>query len=161
MRQPDPSHSRSEAKVLEDVTEYGVHIVHVLEDDEEEGARFSYTVGMWHSFRQPEVIVFGLPEAVAHDLLNVAADEAGNGAELTAGSRHDGFLEGYPVRFLAVEPADYPDYVGVGQWAYGDAEFPVVQLVYPDKQGRWPWDEATAAGFRATQPVLGRREPPA
>ena len=42
--------------------------------DEDGGARFSYTVGLWHSFEQAEVVVFGLPEEVAHELLNAVAD---------------------------------------------------------------------------------------
>ncbi len=39
---------------------------------------------------------------------------------------------------------------------YGDVDVPVLQLVYPDKQGRWPWDADVREGFRDSQPVLER-----
>ena len=44
-------------------------------------------------------------------------------------------------------------------WAYEGEEFPVVQLVWPDKQGRWPWEDGVRAGFRDAQPVLAMRPP--
>ena len=36
-----------------------------------------------------------------------------------------------------------------GNWFYGAREFPVVQLIWPDKAGRFPDDPASAAEFRA------------
>ena len=159
MREPDPSLTASEAKVLADVIEYGVHVVHVLED--ESGPGFSYTVGLWHSFGQPEVLVFGLGDEIAHELLNLVADEASDGDKCTHGTRHEGLLEGYPVQFLGIESSEHARYLGLAQWAYEGEEFPVVQLVYPDRMGRWPWDPATKKGFRECQPVVGRRDPSA
>jgi hypothetical protein len=160
MRQHDPSFSASEAKVLEDIAEYGLHIVHVLEDDDdaEDAARFSYTVGLHHSLQHPEVIVFGLPEDVAHELLNLVADEISEGKQFAGGTRHEGLLEGYPVRFVDIGVENHKDHVGLARWAYEDEAFSVVQLVYPDQQGRWPWDEGIRDGFRRHQPVLGKPE---
>ena len=34
MREPDPNLTENEARVLADIGEYGVHIVHVLEGDQ-------------------------------------------------------------------------------------------------------------------------------
>ena len=45
-------------------------------------------------------------------------------------------------------------FVGLTQ-AYDGEDFACVQLVWPDKQGRWPWDAAVREGFVAMQPVLG------
>jgi len=156
MREPDPNLTENEARVLADIGEYGVHIVHVLEGDQGHG--FSYTVGLTCSFEHPEVIVFGLPEQIAHELLNAIADNASNGAQYVAGATADDLLHGYPVRMLGVAADDHGDYLGLAQWAYEGAEFEVVQLVYPDKQGRWPWDDSASKGFQDAQPVVGRRE---
>jgi hypothetical protein len=161
MHNADPTLPERLAQVLADIEEYGLHIVHVLEDDADPTGepRFSYTVGLWHSFEQPEVVVFGLPEDVAHELLNEIADEAAEGRRFVAGTRHDDLLQGYPVRFLAIDEAVRDEHCGVANWAYAGEPFTAVQLVYPDKQGRWPWDESTRQGFRKGQPVIGRREP--
>lgn len=144
----------ADLKLLDDVEQFGVHIVHVPEDGD--GPGFSFTVGLWHSFEQPEVVVFGLGEDIAHELLNAIADEAADGTRFLAGSRHDDVLVGYPVRFVAVPEGRYDEFLGAAVWAYEHADFPAVQLVWPDKQGRWPWEPGVREGFAAAQPVLGR-----
>jgi hypothetical protein len=63
-------------------------------------------------------------------------------------------LHSYPVRFVDVPQRCYPDYLGLATWAYEGNDFPAVQLVWPDKQGRWPWDATARAGFREGQPIL-------
>lgn len=144
----------AEHKLLDDVAQYGVHIVHVAEAGGRPG--FSFTVGLWHNFEQPEVLVFGLPDEVAHELLNAVADAADDGRKFLDQQRHEELLVGYPVRFVAVPAHAYAGHLGLARWAYEGDDFPCVQLVWPDKQGRWPWDAGARDGFRAAQPVLGK-----
>ncbi len=155
MRAPSPDLTPEQQEVLADVDEQGVHVVHVPRDGGE-GPSYSYTVGLWESFQQPEVVVFGMPEDVAQDLLDALADDASEGRVFQAGERHDGLLVGYPVRFFAVPPALKASHFDVIAWAYEGADVPVVQLVWPDKQGRWPWDADVRDGFAEAQPVPGR-----
>jgi hypothetical protein len=157
MRERSTDLQPADRKLLDDVDEFGVHVVHVPED--EDGPGFSFTVGLWHTFQQPEVVVFGLAEDVAHDLLNAIADEAADDRKFLADSRHDDVLVGYPVRFFAVPKSSYEDVLGSAVWAYEGDDFPAVQLVWPDKQGRWPWDPDVREGFASAQPVLGRNAP--
>lgn len=142
-------------QVLDDVEAHGLHIVHVPGDDDAPG--YSFSVGLWHSFEQPEVILFGLDREVAQDLLNAIADEASEDRKYLDGTRHDDVLVGYPVRFLAVPKERYAEHLGPAIRAYEGSDFPCVQLVWPDKQGRWPWDPGVREGFAEAQPVLGRR----
>lgn len=144
-------------KLLDDVDEYGVHIVHITV--EADCPAYSFTVGMFESFAQPELIVFGLEEAVAHELLNAAADEADEGRQYLDGSKHDGLLVDYPVRFITVPKVHYAEHLGLAMWAYEGDGFPCVQMVWPDKQGRWPWQPGVREGFAKSQPVLGRQVP--
>lgn len=155
MREPAVDQTPPQKKLLEDVGENGLHIAHVPETDEL--PEYSYTVGMWHSFEQPEVVVFGLPKDVADELLNALADDAAEGKTFLAGSKHDGVLVGYPARFLGVPAEQATTHLPLVAWAYEDAATPAVQLVWPDKQGRWPWDPDVRQGFAAQQPVIGTR----
>lgn len=155
VRAPSPDLTPEQQEVLADVAEQGVHVVHVPRDGGQ-GPSYSYTVGLWESFQQPEVVVFGMPEDVAQDLLDAVADDASEGRALQAGDRRDDLLVGYPVRFFPV-PADVvASHLGLAVWAYEGASFAVVQLVWPDKQGRWPWEPDVREGFAAAQPVPGR-----
>lgn len=149
----EPAHRQ----LLDDVEECGVHVVHVPEVDERPG--YSFTVGLWHSFEQPEVLVFGLPEEVAHELLNALADEASAGQKYLDDQKHAGLLVDYTVRFVALPPHCHAEYLATAVWAYDGGEFPAVQLVWPDKQGRWPWEPGVRDGFAASQPVPGRTAP--
>ncbi|MFY9344320.1 MAG: DUF4262 domain-containing protein [Planctomycetota bacterium] len=147
----------AELAILADVDEHGVHIAHVDGDDDE--PTFSFTIGLWHSFDQPEVIVFGMPEEVAAELLNSLADEAAENRKFLAETRHEGLLVGYPVRLVALPRERYRDYLQAAVWAYEGDDFPAVQLVWPDKQGRWPWEPGVREGFASAQPVPGRIAP--
>jgi hypothetical protein len=104
VRAPSPDLTPEQQEVLADVAEQGVHVVHVPRDGGQ-GPSYSYTVGLWESFQQPEVVVFGMPEDVAQDLLDAVADDASEGRTVQAGDRRDDLLVGYPVRFFPV-PAD-------------------------------------------------------
>jgi len=142
-------------QILDDVEEFGLHIVSVPEDGQAPG--FSFSIGMWESFDHPEVVVFGLPDEVAVELLNGVADEVSEGKTFPAGTKHDGLLQDYPVQFVEVPNAAVREFLATAVWAYDGADFPAVQLVWPDKQGRWPWDAGVREGFRGMQPVLGRK----
>lgn len=156
MREFSDDLSPAEKKVLQDVLEEGVHIVHVPRSDD--GPAFSATIGLWFHFEQPEVMVFGMPEEVAEDLLNEVADAADEGKRFKHGEEHKKLLIGYTVRFLDVPNEKVGGYLGTAQWAYDGKEFPVLQLVWPDKQQRWPWQEGVRDGFRNSQPILGSRD---
>jgi hypothetical protein len=59
-----------------------------------------------------------------------------------------------------VPKSHYRNRLGAALWAYEGDGFDAVQLVWPDKQGRWPWQDDVRDGFRALQPVLERLPPP-
>ena len=61
--------------------------------------------------------------------------------------------------FRALPKAHFRAHLGAAIWAHEGEDFEAVQLVWPDKQGRWPWDDARE-GFRALQPVLERLPAP-
>jgi hypothetical protein len=159
MRASDDSLTDSERRILEAIETQGLHVEHAEPAGERPG--FSYTVGLWHTFGQPEVIVFGLEDHVAEDLFDEIADLVHEGRRFLADSKHDGLLQHYPARFLAVPKGFNREFLGVAVWAHEGDGFEAVQLVWPDKQGRWPWDDGVRASFRALQPVLAKLQPPA
>ncbi|MBM4061772.1 MAG: DUF4262 domain-containing protein, partial [Planctomycetes bacterium] len=130
MRRSDDSLTEGERKVLADVAETGVHVVHVEATADTPG--HSCSVGLFESFGQPEIVVFGLPGQVAEELIQAVADANDGGTLFLAGSRHEGLLQDYPVRFCAVPDEVRGGLFGVARWAYEDETFPAVQLVWPD-----------------------------
>jgi hypothetical protein len=148
---PEPSDA-SEQKVFDDVTQYGLHIVHVL--PEGDLPEFSYSIGLFKTFSHREILVYGLPSERSHILINQLAKDIRAGKKYLAGQIYEDLLEGYSSTFRAIPPAQYPEHMGIGMWFYDHEEFPSIQFIYPDRSGRWPWETGVSESFRRQQVVL-------
>ena len=99
-------------------------------------------------------MVFGLSDTASHDLLTQLVKRIGRGESFSPGREYEDVIEGYGCRFVRVDPRWYSAFLGYAQWFYETEDgFPVLQLVWPDKQRRYPWDD----GYTITdgsQPVL-------
>jgi hypothetical protein len=141
-----------EQKIIADVETHGWHVIRVFEDGR--SPEFAYTVGLWKSFRHPEIIIIGLPADTAHVILNDAGEAIRSGERFVPGMESNAFLEGYPVAFREIPKHLQWPYLGFAYWFYEGADVPAVQLVYPDRESRWPWEQGVSEGFRAMQPVI-------
>jgi len=149
MREPRDEH---EAKTIADVLTHGWHVLKVLEDDA--GPGFAYTVGLRHSFGHPELIVVGLAPDVGHALLNLAGESIRQGGRYAEGIDYDDLLRGHACRFRDVPVSQFRPYLGWALWFYEGPSFPALQLIWPDPDGRWPWDPAVDPAIRDLQPVI-------
>jgi hypothetical protein len=154
MTEPDTGAASRGREFLADIEQNGIQIVY----DEDESAQSSraFTLGLWHTQKQPEIVVLGLPEELAERVLELVIDDVEDGVFCAADQKREGLVHGYPVWFGRVTRAQVQALLPEIVHTYGSADVPVLQLVYPDKQGRWPWDEGVRDGFRDTQPVLAR-----
>ena len=98
----------SDQKVIDDIKKYGVHITQVLEG--EGFPEFSYTAGLYKSYKHPEVIMIGLKKDLCHILLNNLNDDIKKGKEYLPGQFYDGILDDFPCYFGTASPAnqDFP-----------------------------------------------------
>ncbi|WP_162002397.1 DUF4262 domain-containing protein [Streptomyces sp. CB01881] len=138
------------AQEAADVRAHGVHVVGIVGGDVPDWA---FTVGLWHSHRLPEVAMFGLR---VHDLMHwvgAAATRLREGAPTTEDSLLAGVLDGYPLTVKPVDPGWHRPLLGTAVGFYRREPVPVVQLVWPDAERRWPWERAASSGCRA-QPQL-------
>ena len=141
-----------DAKVHADIASFGWHVVEVREDDE--GPGFAFTIGLYQRFQHPELIVFGLPLDTMLLMLNAAGEAVRAGRTFAAGQSSDDVLEGYECTFRPVPPKHYDAFLGYAVWYYDGDEFPTLQLIWPDREHRYPWAAPAGAWIRAAQPVL-------
>lgn len=144
----------SDDRVLEDVRRHGCHIIHVGAD--EEGPGWSYSIGLFHSFAQPEVIVFGLPWSTTEEIINGLGARMNAKQSFAHGDSDSEILESHKVKFVSVLRDHYPAYLAYAIWFYGGVEFPTLQVVWPDIRGRFPGDPDCALDD-SIQPFLGSR----
>jgi Domain of unknown function (DUF4262) len=68
-------------------------------------------------------------------------------------------IVGMKCHFIEVNPRYYSDYIGFALWYYRKSQFSVCQIVWPDRDGLYPWDPLAAKPFKEWQPVLGNFPP--
>src|SRR5437667_10027912 len=60
-----------ERKVLDDIAKYGWHCLNILEENGQ--PPWAFSIGLFQTWKHPELIVFGLKRDVAHEILNIIA----------------------------------------------------------------------------------------
>jgi len=143
----------SERKVVNDVAEFGWHCVGIMEEGDEPA--YSFTVGLFKTFKHPELMIFGVPPSVGQQLLNIVGQALRDGEPIDLSQPTDALLEGYSCCFVPVPKAHYREFVGFARWYYEGDDFPLYQVVWPSRSGLFPWDADAHPQFRAAQPVLG------
>jgi Domain of unknown function (DUF4262) len=151
----DPDLSEQEISVLKRREEFGWFVDVIAEDAND--PEFAYSFGLYKEFGHPEIIIFGLSGETMLRLINDIGSRVRNGAKYYAGGRTADLLEGYDCAFRPVYPLHYRKTCTWTAWFYRDDTFPAIQLFWPDKENRFPWDP-TFEGPSDRQPDLS--EPP-
>jgi len=123
---------------------------------EGEEVEFAYTIGLWHTFRRPEVVMFGLEgEGMAH-WLNACVRRGRDHGWPAEGEEFAGVLDGFPVQLRPVHVSWHDALFGTAWRFYQGVTVPVLQLVWPDRNGLWPWQEGATATSRTRQAFAWR-----
>ena len=142
----------SDKKLLENIANFGCQVMHI--SAEEDLPPFAYSVGIQKSSSAPEVVVIGLKQPLAHSVVNEYNKRIRNGENFEIGKNYPDFIEGFEVLVSKVDKSHYQEYFGFNLWLYGGDNFDIVQLVYPNTSGIWPWQKESDDWFRSWQPVL-------
>lgn len=160
-----PPSSSPNREVLETIRDHGWCAVHVRAgpaDEGEGGARwrpdYAYSIGFGLTRRWPEAAIFGLSLEHARGALWRLWELERDPAALSDGARLDGVLKDRSVVVRRVSATRFDAYFSTGLKTYVSlAEFGrmrMLQLVYPDHDGRFPWDAGCDPRFRRAQPAL-------
>jgi len=143
-RQGEPwrVHDRMEDIVRDNVNEHACHVMHVSGDDA--GPGFAYSIGLTKSYGQPELLCFGLPAEVMHSMINGIRDRMAGGEVFSDAQRVSGLIQGYDCQLKKVQASRYREFLGYALWFHESDKFDVLQIVWPDKAHRFPWDDGYA-----------------
>lgn len=133
------------------IKEYGYTVIFVFAgESDEDSAPFAYTVGLTEK-GHPEMIVFGMPHTTAHRLISLAVEQL----------LEDKLVIGEPVSEIAtcdmifqhVEPSRAADYIYQAN-DRAKRDLPAIQMVWPDRNGKFPWDADFEKEFEGKQIML-------
>lgn len=141
-----------EQKFVAIMREHAWHHMGVLGDAGH--SEFSYSTGFWLTLRHPEIIVFSLPQKVAGEVLWDLYRDLQKGRVFPVGVRLPDVFADVDAYLMPVGKQHYAEHLGWSRWFYGHDDFPCLQLVWPDKQGAFPWEAAWQPSFPALHPDL-------
>jgi Domain of unknown function (DUF4262) len=141
-----------DTKALADIASCGWHVIKIQEEAGTSGWAFS--VGLYHSFGHPEVAIFGLPLSAMHAIINVVGERVASGEKFAGATVASGIVKRYDCAFRDVAKRWYRPFFGYARWLYRGDDFPMVQCLWPDREGRLPDDPRCHAGVLGAQPRL-------
>jgi hypothetical protein len=151
-----------DAKVAADIEKHGFSIVTVGWSADDRARQpewadvgsWTYTIGFLETWGHPEVLAFSLSQDVAAAVLWDLAHEIEKGRRFEPGTVYDDALptfESQVCAFEAVAPEWAPELLGAAVRFYDRPDVPALQYLWPDRDGRFSWDD----GF---SPELGRAQ---
>jgi hypothetical protein len=144
----------AEKKIFSDIAQYGFHAGFIQGDGY--SPSFAYTIGLYKTYGYPELICFGLHPDLLHSVLWSGKELLDKQPRPDLSIGYSDFIGDYDVRLLPVAYDWYKYYFGYGAWFYQNWDFPVLQIVWPDKQALYPWEEGFNPAWKAGQPLLDR-----
>lgn len=142
-------------RILDTIAKHGVMLQGVFPhpDEEEPSPEFVYTIGLTIYKEHPEIITFGLPFEVASVVLNDMARQVREGRVYHAGEVLDDVFVDLDAMLIQVADPTTPHLTqAYNLW---EDDLTALQLVSPDSQGRYPWEEGYDIDPRV-QPLLGQ-----
>jgi hypothetical protein len=160
-------HTACHCVVCQDVNELDPHIqssvdtVHqrgwqvMMIPADDQGPGWAYTIGRWHSHRIPELAMFGLDVHLMQTVLNDLGRQAVEGHPLeTDQERRD--VASVPVVLKPVDYRWYKAFFGTAIGFYRKPPFPFLQVVWPNRDGAFPW-QTGGEDLLGRQPRLSLR----
>lgn len=116
---------------------------------------WAYSVGMWVSCQTPELVLCGLPVENGAAIINAIGARIADGMDYSAAD----ILDDICPAPLALRPVDSSwratdGLLGISNAFYGMVRPPYLQVVWSDRNGRFPWDQGFHPGFDRLQPLL-------
>jgi len=148
----ESSVDEKDQKAVDDIEEFGCHVINVMEGEEEPS--FTYSIGINQKQDKADLIVVGLKSELAHSIVNNYKDRMLAGESFETGKLYSDFLGNFDVCFLEVDKPHYKEYLGWGLWLNNGDDFKMLQLVWPTTDGIWPWDADKSEYYTWAQPIL-------
>jgi hypothetical protein len=145
---------RDEDKTRKHIEQYGLSVIMI--EATEYLPSFAYSIGLWEKFNHPEIICFGFSTPTLHGVINDVAELIKSGSAIEINKKYNDFFENNSVEFIKVEAGYLSDYFGYAIDFYDTKNFPALQLVWTDRNNKFPWEQNFEEEFIYKQPLLDR-----
>ncbi len=137
-----------------DIEKYGLSVILIEATDYLPS--FAYSIGLWTKFNHPEIICFGLGTQTLHSIINDVAELVKSGQKIETNKTYNNIFENSKAEFVQIDKRNLADYFGTAIDFYNSNDFPVIQLVWTDRNDKFPWETDFEDEFIYKQPLLDR-----
>ena len=117
---------------------------------------YAYTIGFPAAFGFPEVLLFGLTPVASNGLIGLVADMLRGGTDIPVGVELVGLFDNdLRCLFAPVDLEEWGAFTATATAWYRGADYQVVQLLWPDRNGFLPTEAGFDQRVRPAQPVIG------
>lgn len=113
----------------------------------------TYSIGFIEQFDHPEICMAGLRETIMYAFIRMVYERLAKGERFEPGKNYDNFSTGYPCQFIKVHPANFENWFAQAK-GYNGPDTEMLQMVWTDTQGKFPWEEGFEERFRDKQVLL-------
>ena len=116
---------------------------------------YTYSVGLTSTYEHPELVIFGVPFEIAMGILGDAAKRVRDGTLVcTDGGSDDRLVQGFPVVFRTVPADAIREHLRIADVLEHDAPLSALQIIWPDPNGKFPWENGADPHYALMQPLL-------
>ncbi len=149
------SRAVAEAKLASDIERYGWHCLHVAPGVGEEGAHFTYTIGLAKTLGHPELAIFGMGRDAAHAILSSCVTDIRAGTKYPRDTPVAGVVQGdWLVQFKRVRADCINQWFGTAARYYDGAPFEVLIMFWQSKGRLFPWESEESSIQREALDVV-------
>lgn len=152
---PDPELIR----IGDAVRRYGWFAVHVPREPHH--PPYTYSIGLYQTHHHPELLISGLPPHTCHGLMGEVADRLYRGRPAPVTGRCHGPVVAHPITYRTILPEHAVRLLPMAYRYYRHFPAPcsVLQVVWSDPAGRFPWDIDFELSLQGRQPRLWEPSP--
>jgi len=133
-------------KTQSDIKQYGWQCMHIAPRVGDTGSHFTYSIGLYETYKHPEIMIFGLANDTAHGVLSECVKMIKNGTRFPTEQPVMDVLAGdFEVIFKPVKSELFDEYLGIATDYYGERSFDALVLFWPDKNHKFPWESEELA----------------
>lgn len=141
-------YSEMQQKIAKNIKEYGVHVMTISPGENEDEPPLQYSIGLMEKYNHPEIITTGLPSDNGYAIINYCKDRIKSGEIIATDVLDDNVLKKHSCIFKNVTKKQVGYNFGYAVEYYGHSNFPAIQLIWPDVEGKFPWEDCYNSDFQ-------------
>ena len=136
------------------IEKYGLSVIRV--ESTEYLPSFAYSIGLKETYSHPEIICFGLSTQLMHVIINDIAEIIRTEGAIDPHKEYENIFKNSRAKFLKIDERNIGDYFGGALRYYNTNELDALQLIWTDRNNKFPWEPQFEKEFKFRQPLLDR-----